>query len=174
MTAKYSGICGFLPLKLHARENWKMYDTRSIIILWFRRYCLREEHQLDFNFIFTNSVCGEKKLKWDTVTEQEVQYLRWLWMPAQCCPAAVRCTQPVCAACLAPVPSPGHCRICQQASGSARSSRSYQGLQKTNRAKKGGSHQWEKQEVKQRTEWDRIRKRGHHDNIACNVLILYN
>lgn len=108
------------------------------------------------------------------MTEQKEQYLRWLWMPAQCCPAAVRCTQPVCAACLAPVPSPGHCRICQQASGSARSSRSYQGLQQTNRAKRGGSHQWEKQEVKQRTEWDRIRKREHHDNIACNVFILYN
>lgn len=61
------------------------------------------------------------------------EYLRWLWMPGQCCPAGVHCTQPVCAACLAPVPSPGHCRICQQASGSARSSRSYQGLQRAKR-----------------------------------------
>lgn len=66
--------------------------------------------------IYTNSWMGE-------------QYLRWLWRPELCCPAAVCCTQPVCAACLAPAPSPGHCRICQQASGSARSSRSYQGLQ---------------------------------------------
>lgn len=64
------------------------------------------------------------------------EYLHWLWMPGQCCPAGVHCTQPVCAACLAPVPSPGHCRICQQASGSARSSRSYQGLQQAKREKR--------------------------------------
>lgn len=66
-------------------------------------------------------------------------------MPGQCCPAAVHCTQPVCAACLAPAPSPGHCRICQQASGSARSSRSYQGLQQANTQQRGENDECEKQ-----------------------------
>ncbi len=106
--------------------------------------------------------------KYKIVTDQEVWHLRWLWTPGQCCPAAVRCTQPVCAACLAPAPSPGHCRICQQASGSARSSRSYQGLQQANTQQRAENDEWEK--TRAGTANREGQQRKHYVNVCTRII----
>lgn len=112
----------------HLITGTKMLQGSSRVEKWVHPWW-----QNTHNFIsepnWLEDSLGALHLCWYNLNE----YLRWLWMPGQCCPAGVHCTQPVCAACLAPVPSPGHCRICQQASGSARSSRSYQGLQQAKR-----------------------------------------